>query len=59
MTDPKITAAELAAGTAVVKKYVTALPWWEKNMISDDMIKKIVTDVVASIDAVRDQGTLK
>ena len=56
MSDPKLTAAELAAGIAAAKKQIAQLPFFERAAITDEEITDFVADIVSAVDTVRDQA---
>ncbi len=53
-TDPETIRTDVAAGTAAAKKFIEAnVPFWARNLISDEAIDKLVRHIVAAVDEVR------
>jgi hypothetical protein len=53
-TDPNAVRPDMVAGTAAAKKFIAAnVPFWARNLITDDAIEKLVRDIVAAVDDVR------
>ncbi len=56
-TDPETVRSDIAAGTAAAKKFVAAnVPFWARNLITDEALEKLVVEIVAAVDEVR-RGT--
>jgi negative regulator of sigma E activity len=55
MTDPKLHAAEVAAGAAAARKMIAAkVPAWELHMIPAGAIEAVIEAVITAVDGVRD-----
>jgi len=55
-TDPKLHAAEVAAGTTAARQMIEAkVPGWEIHMIPVGAIEAVVEAVISAVDAIRDQ----
>jgi len=56
-TDPKTARPDIAAGTAAAKKFVAGnVPFWARNLITDDAIEKLVREIVSAVDEARRDG---
>jgi len=56
-TDPKTARPDIAAGTAAAKKFVADnVPFWARNLITDDAIEKLVREIVSAVDEARRDG---
>jgi len=54
-TDPKTARPDIAAGTAAAKKFVADnVPFWARNLITDDAIEKLVREIVSAVDEARE-----
>jgi hypothetical protein len=55
--DPKNTRPDIVAGTAAAKKFIEAsVPFWARNLITDEAIAKLVREIVSAVDEAREKG---
>jgi hypothetical protein len=53
-TDPKAARPDIEAGTAAAKQFIEAnVPFWARNLITDEAIEKLVRKIVSAVDEMR------
>jgi hypothetical protein len=56
-TDPDTVRPDIAAGTAAAKKFIEAnVPFWARNLITDQALESLVRKIVAAVDEARRAG---